>query len=61
MHFSYHTICFLFFPTKFNEAYSIGEYLTNEIDHKKEFPLEMKLVFFNQTFYLSIGEKDKLG
>jgi len=46
---------------KFNKAYLIGEYSTNETNHKKEFPLKMKFTFFSQTFYFSIGEKDELG
>jgi hypothetical protein len=63
MRFSYHTIYLFvsFLPIKFNEAYSIGEYSTDETDHRKKFPLKTKLVFFSQAFYLSIGEKDKLG
>jgi hypothetical protein len=46
-----------FLPIKFNKAYLIGEYSTNETNHRKEFPLKMKLVFFNQVVYLSIGKK----
>jgi hypothetical protein len=63
MRFSYHTIYLFvsFLPIKFNEAYSIGEYSTNETNHRKEFPLKMKLLFFSQAFYFSSGEKDKLG
>ncbi len=36
---------------------TIGEYLTDETDHRKEFPLKMKLIFkifFSQAFYFSI-------
>jgi hypothetical protein len=52
---------FFFFRIKFNKAYSIGEYLIDQIDHRKKIPLKTKLFFFSQAFYLSIGEKDKLG
>jgi hypothetical protein len=54
MRFSYHTIYLFvsFLLIKFNKAYSIGEYSTDEIDHRKEFPLKMKLFFFSQAFYL---------
>jgi hypothetical protein len=45
--FSYHTIYSFvsFIPIKFYKVYFIGEYSIDEIDHKKEFPLKMKLIF----------------
>ena len=58
MRFSYHTIYLFvsFLPIKFNEAYSIGEYSTDETDHRKEFPLKTKLVFLAKLF-ISLLEK----